>query len=691
MTPSRQCTQCGADLPPDAPSGICVACALRLGLTPAEPSGQHELDSAALVKTVAISESQILDRLVEPPVLPGERVRYMGDYELLEEIARGGMGVVYRARQMSLNRTVALKMILAGELAGPEEVTRFRREAEAAAHLQHPNIVAIHEIGEHGGLQYFSMDLVEGRSLAEEIRSGPMAVGEAVTLLRKVAEAIHFAHQRGVIHRDLKPSNILLDQQGQPRVTDFGLAKKFRSEERFTETGLVMGTPAYMAPEQAAGRHDLVGPLADVYALGAILYATLTGQQPFPATTAFEAMHHVLETPARAPSRLNPRVPPELDAICLKCLEKRPEGRYASALDLAADLGRFLDREPILARPAGKVQRTLKWLERHPAQVAGAMAALLLLMIWFLYALWMENRVLSWEKENSTQVFPATASQNLVTGLFLRHPWINIALPSLVAGLAASFRLHRGQRILTGRRMSAGLLAVHAFLAGIGIMGAVWLGTQGIRQYHWSRHALTLGVATQTTALAGDSSRSSTRSDVRTHVVTDGAFLFGTLACSCCVVIGGAMLLVMAWREHNFAFYLSQGEEHAARDKVVEQRKFKVVSRGGPRAAIAYASFLSLLGLAGLVLTTPGLQARLTLLVCGLAAWGVSAALGRKLAEGGAHAGRRALYALAAGFVTTVVFAGFRHGFLSAAMLLLLGFAGSVLGWGLFKLRHDKL
>ncbi len=283
---------------------------------------------------------------------PETRVRYIGDYELLEEIARGGMGVVWKARQTSLKRDVAVKMIRNGALAGPDEVARFLREAEAAANLQHPNIVAIHEVGEHGGQHYFSMDYVAGRDLETLVKNGPLSPHRAARYVKIIATAVHFAHQRGTLHRDLKPQNVLIDSADQPRITDFGLAKFMKADSGMTQSGAVMGTPSYMPPEQAAGRHGDVGPASDVYSFGAILYELVTGRPPFRASSAMSTLLEVLETEPTAPRRLKADIPPDLETICLKCLEKAPSARYPSAQALAEELDRFLKSEPIQARPA---------------------------------------------------------------------------------------------------------------------------------------------------------------------------------------------------------------------------------------------------------------------------------------------------------------------------------------------------
>jgi serine/threonine protein kinase/thiol-disulfide isomerase/thioredoxin len=302
--------------------------------------------------------------------------REFGDYELLEEIARGGMGVVFKARQKSLQRVVALKMILAGQLATPQQVRRFHMEAEEAGHLDHPNIVPIYQVGEIEGQHYFTMKLIEGGSLATHLARLQQDQQAAVRLVVAVARAVHHAHQRGILHRDLKPGNILLDAGGQPHVTDFGLAKHLASDGQETQSGAVVGTPAYMAPEQAAGRKDL-STAADVYGLGAVLYELLTGRPPFRAATPFDTIVQVMERDPIRPSAICPRVPRDLETICLSCLAKDPGRRYASSAALADDLERFLKNEPVHARPVGKMERLAKWARRRPA--AAALVAVLVL------------------------------------------------------------------------------------------------------------------------------------------------------------------------------------------------------------------------------------------------------------------------------------------------------------------------
>jgi serine/threonine protein kinase len=298
-----------------------------------------------------------------PITAPEEVERAFGDYVLISEIARGGMGVVYRARQKGLNRIVALKMILAGRLANADDLQRFLTEAESAARLQHPNIVAVHEVGCIDGQYFFSMEYINGPSLTRKLATGPLPGRLAARYVRTIARAVHYAHKQGILHRDLKPSNILLDAEDEPHVTDFGLAKKLGGDSRHTRTGAVMGTPSYMAPEQAAGKVNEVGPACDIYGVGAVLYELLVARPPFQSETALDTLKHVLDRDPVPPRLLNPKVDRDLETICLKCLEKEPRHRYASAEALAADLDRYLNGESISARSINVLDRLLSTLE----------------------------------------------------------------------------------------------------------------------------------------------------------------------------------------------------------------------------------------------------------------------------------------------------------------------------------------
>ncbi len=367
MTQPRFCPRCRNPLATDAPAGLCPGCLFELALEPSTAVPDVPYDSDPTLPAF------------DPVAAAGPGARHtFGDYELLQEIARGGMGVVYKARQLSLNRVVALKMMLPSLLASATAAPRFRAEAEAAANLQHPNIVAIHEVGEHEGRLYFSMDYIEGQSLAALVRDHPLPEETAARHVKTAAEAIHYAHRQGFLHRDLKPSNILIDEANQPRITDFGLAKRMDSDSGLTITGAVLGTPSYMSPEQAAGKGDQVGPASEVYSLGAILYELLTGRPPFQAATPLDTVLLVLNSEPVSPRLLAPKLNRDLETICLKCLEKEGRRRYQSAQELADDLDRYLNGKPILARPINRAHRAWRWCRRNPWP-AVATASLVLL------------------------------------------------------------------------------------------------------------------------------------------------------------------------------------------------------------------------------------------------------------------------------------------------------------------------
>ena len=313
-----------------------------------------------------------------PAEIPAS-LRSFGDYQLEREIARGGMGVVYAAKQISLNRTVALKMIRSGCLASDTEIERFRREAHAAGGLRHPGVVAVHDVGEIHGLQYFSMDLIEGQNLADRLQHGPMRPDDAAKLMRDVASAVDHAHANGVLHRDLKPSNILIDSDGQPHITDFGLARQADDDSGLTMTEQALGTPSYMPPEQVSRRFGDTSPLSDVYSLGATLFEMLTGRPPFVAANNLERVELILNQEPPPLRLINSLVPIDLETICLKCLQKEPTSRYASAKEFAEDLQRSIDREPITARRTSALERAIRWCRRRPA-LASAIGAVVVLL-----------------------------------------------------------------------------------------------------------------------------------------------------------------------------------------------------------------------------------------------------------------------------------------------------------------------
>ena len=347
------CNVCGRSIPEDAPDGCCPACMLGAALA---PEGQE-----SVAATVVPADP--------PPAHPRSPYPFdagncVGDYEILDEIGRGGMGVVYRAHQVSLNRVVALKIIGAGRLASEAEVTRFQIEAETAARLDHPNVVAVHEVADHQGQCFFTMQYVPGRNLSDLMKSRTVSVREAARYIHEVALAIAHAHRHNVLHRDLKPSNVLIDAAGHARVTDFGLAKHLADDSEITVSGQILGTPSYMSPEQAGARQSQVGPATDIYSTGALLYHLLTGRPPFQGDTPMETMVQVREHDPVLPRVYNPEIPRNLEMICMKCLEKRPKHRYPAARALARDLHRFLEGEAVSLSSVKLFDRLVQALER---------------------------------------------------------------------------------------------------------------------------------------------------------------------------------------------------------------------------------------------------------------------------------------------------------------------------------------
>ena len=355
MNALSTCPSCNSVFHTRSSDGLCPACLLRSAL--GEEDDELEEESGRLN-------------------LPHR----FGSYEFIEEIGRGGMGVVYRARQSTLKRTVAVKLLLSGAYSSEAALRRFQLEAEAAAGLQHPNIVGIHDYGEWEGQPYYAMDLVSGRNLADVCDGRPLPAARAAEILRDLAQAVHYAHQKGILHRDLKPSNVLIGEDGRPRITDFGLAKWLDNSAGATVSGQMLGSPSYASPEQASGRLDKIGVASDVYGLGALFYHLLTGRAPFNASTPAETLRLVLDSDPAPPRLLNPALSRELETICLKCLAAEPERRYPSAAALGGDIDRYLDNRPILARPPNAVYRLRKFTARHRAAVTVA-AALVAVLI----------------------------------------------------------------------------------------------------------------------------------------------------------------------------------------------------------------------------------------------------------------------------------------------------------------------
>lgn len=400
MPDDVRCERCSSLLPTGA-SAHCPACLLDFGVHGYAEDSRDPGTGATTATAIHSKE--------------------FGDYELIEEIARGGMGIVCRARQKSLNRIVAVKLILAGQWAGPAHIQRFKAEAEAAARLDHPHIVPIHDIGEHAGQHFFSMKLIEGRNLAQVLAARETQGGtlhrerEWAQLVATMARAVHYAHQRRVLHRDLKPTNILIDAHGEPHLTDFGLAKIIERTSDLTHTAAILGTPNYMAPEQASGKTRHVTTAADIYSLGAILYELLTGRPPFVGETPLETLNLVRDAEPSPPRAIQPRISRDLEIICLHCLHKEPDRRYGSAEALADELDRFLRDEPIHARPSGPLEKIWRWARRQPA-LAGLSAALLLaLLVGLAATTW------QWRRANESNILQQQVNQQLHdTNVFLR-------------------------------------------------------------------------------------------------------------------------------------------------------------------------------------------------------------------------------------------------------------------------------
>jgi len=382
---SNVCPKCDAEIFSDAAEGLCTACLLETGLGLFERAAAEVNDSAQADEAIRINGSVARKR--NSALSKTDARKTLGDYELLEEIGSGGQGIVYRARQKSLNRTVALKVLSTGHWTKQPRLKRFRLEAETAASLDDPNIVPIYEIGECEGSCYFSMKLVEGAPLDQLVRRELLPIRRTAELIAKLARAVHYAHQRGILHRDIKPGNILVDPNGEPHLTDFGLARLTETESTVTRTIETLGTPSYMAPEQALGNNNQLTSATDVYGLGAVLYHLLTGHPPFAGGTTYDTIRLLLETEPRQPRLWNPKIDRDLTTICLTCLDRDPQRRYPTASALGEDLDRWLKHQPIHARRAGVFSRGRKWVRRNPlgagliASVA-ALAAAVSVLLW---------------------------------------------------------------------------------------------------------------------------------------------------------------------------------------------------------------------------------------------------------------------------------------------------------------------
>ena len=437
-SPSKPvCPKCGTVLGPYAPEGECPRCMLAAAVP-----------VAALDRTVGLENGS---KSGGEPAEPGSQlgaVRF-GDYELFEEIGRGGMGVVHKARQLSLGRMVAVKLLPFSATTNPDQVKRFRIEASAAASLQHPNIVAIHEVGVHQGQHYFAMDFVEGPSLAGVVAAGPLPGERAARYIHIVAEAIEYAHRRGILHRDLKPSNILIDAFDQPRVTDFGLAKRLEGDSSLTLSGQVLGSPSYMPPEQADPQRGKVGRRSDVYALGATLYHLITGRAPFVAATVAETLQQAQQAEPVSPTVLNPHVPRDLKTICLKCLEKDPARRYPTAQALADELGRWLRGEPILVRPVSRPEKLWRWCRRKPLMATSVGAAVCFFLLGF--------AGVTWQGQRASKARDLAQGRLYAAQMKLAHVTFQEGQDRWRAGLVARSATRTGRARLSGVRLALSL------------------------------------------------------------------------------------------------------------------------------------------------------------------------------------------------------------------------------------------
>lgn len=414
MNAQQICRQCGMVLSRNTMQGLCPRCVGKLAFDSLLKDDQRALE--------------VISEFGPEPVL----FRF-GDYDLLEQVAHGGMGIVYRARQISLNRIVAVKMILLGRFASQEQRRRFHAEAEAVARLQHPHIVSIHEIGEVNGQPFFSMDYVVGRQLDELVKAQPLAPRRAAQYARKIAQAVHYAHQHGIVHRDLKPSNILIDQEEQPWITDFGLAKCFRKDSDLTLTGQVLGSPSFLPPEQAGGKMKTAGPHSDIYSIGAILYFLLTGRPPFLSESLEQTLQQVLWENPVSLRLLNRSVPKDLETICLKSLEKEPHRRYETAEQLAEELRRFEEGKPIVARPLNGAHRLWRWCRQNPGTAGSAACALLVFLVGLTGVLWQWQRAQHLALQESVQ---RERAERALVDLEIQHAEEMLAQNETSEGLA---------------------------------------------------------------------------------------------------------------------------------------------------------------------------------------------------------------------------------------------------------------